>query len=486
MNECTHIHGIGSSEALDTSGEIVSILGLDISSLVGAPINFEHESKIPSQIVGKIIEAHKIFSAADCQNPHHLYFWKKCQIPFLYIKGRLFDDKKPSSKEIAALFKDDAEHPEEPNIIGFSIEGSKLEKQGAVITRSIARKLTCTCMPANKSCIAEMAPPKEEKADPNDVGELFKGEMQLFSFEPTYIQILEKKQELRKDVGSGGGAFIGSQLAMSEDEELEKSGWRPRLQVESRENSGAGVHFSHPSHGDVKVLKNPKGHFEVHHNSKMVAGSPNPSKATAYAKQYMGGLGKEEKMEKAISAGSGMAAPGQLVDGAALAPESLDRKKMHKKEKSHWYDRADQAYKTWDKREHFRQYMKKRMPHLAEGEVDAIGRTLALRKDVQKEKNLSKMFASHYIKSEDLNKQADGTDVMMASEHIHGLPSNHPALGQHKGHIYRRTAPPTPASNNWHWSVRSPKGKDFQVKLPASTAGSKESIHSHIDSLKEE
>jgi hypothetical protein len=38
------------------------------------------------------------------------------------------------------------------------------------------------------------------------------------------------------------------------------------------------------------------------------------------------------------------------------------------------------------------------MPHLAEGEVDAMGRVLALKKNLQAEKNLSKMFASHFTK----------------------------------------------------------------------------------------
>ena len=44
--------------------------------------------------------------------------------------GRLFDDKKPSAVECAALFKDDAEHPDEHPMVGFSIEGSKVDKKG--------------------------------------------------------------------------------------------------------------------------------------------------------------------------------------------------------------------------------------------------------------------------------------------------------------------------------------------------------------------
>jgi hypothetical protein len=433
MEKCTFIDGIASSQALDTSGEIVDLKGLDISSLVGAVINYEHKKDLPAQLVGKILEAKKIFGKEDCENPRHLYYWGKINLPFLYIKARLLDDKKPSAVEVAAMFRDDAEHPEESDMLGFSVEGSKIEKVGAVITRSIARVVTLANLPANKTCIAEMAPEKPSKIDPNDVSELFKGEMQLFAFEPTYIQILEKKEDLKKDGATGAGAFVGSQLAMSEKklrkdaplpaapsappppvtaagisagftgamgmggihkaeyDELEKSGWsKPAI-------NGTAMKQTHASHGELTVTKNPIGKFDIHHNKKLVGTTNDAGKAGTFARGYASKLGK---MEKAMTAGSGMAAPSQLEGGAALVSESLDRKKMHKKEKSPWYDRADEAYKSWDKREHFRQYMKKRMPHLADGEVDAIGKCLALKKNIQAEAKLSKMYASHYIKKE--------------------------------------------------------------------------------------
>lgn len=378
---CTYIDGIASSQAIDTAGEVVEIKGLDISSLVGAALNWEHESKLPAQIVGKILEAKKIYCKEDCENERHLKYWNKCEIPFLYVMGRLFDDKKPSSVEVAALFKDDAEHPHEQPMLGFSVEGARLEKnQGMVVPRSIARKVTITNLNANKTCVAEMMPVKKA-ANSGDITSLFKGEMELFKFEPTYVEIMEKKEDLNK----------------------------------------------------------------------------------------------------ALEAGSGMAAPSVLSGGAAIISENLEKPKK-KKGKSQWYSRADQAYSTWDKKEHFKSYMKKRMPHLAEGEIDSIGRVLALRKTLQAEGKLSKMYVKSYLnKNEELIKHSD---IMMASEdYIHGLPKGHPALGQHKGHTYRRTAPPTANSKTWSWAVRSPEGKDSKVDLHHDTAGSRESIHAHIDSL---
>src|SRR5271165_686061 len=129
MANCTYIDGVASSQAIDSSGEIVDLKGLDISSLLFGAANFEHKSDIPAQIVGKIIEAHKIYTKEDCENARHEYFWNKTKLPFLYCNVRLFDDKKESSKEVAALVKDDAEHPNETPMIGFSIEGAKIAKE---------------------------------------------------------------------------------------------------------------------------------------------------------------------------------------------------------------------------------------------------------------------------------------------------------------------------------------------------------------------
>jgi hypothetical protein len=422
MIPCTYIDGIASSQAIDTAGEVVDLKGLDISSLVGAALNWEHHSDVPAQIVGKILEAHKIFSKEDCQNERHLKFWNKCQIPFLYIAGRLFDDKKPSAIECAALFHDDAEHPNEHPMVGFSIEGSRLgEKAGMVVPRSIARKVTITNMNANKTCVAEVLPKKTPKGD--TIESLFKGEMEIFQFEPTYLEIMEKREALSKDVGSGGGAFIGGSMAMSEASEGRKAqdreddkdtlssqdlgksakdgGWTKELQHVSNVGQNAGLHFSHPEHGHIKATKTKIGNFEVRHNDKLMGMSPSAERAGKLATKLMNNFGK---LKKAMEAGSALAAPNMLTGVAALTRESLDKKKMkkelEKKEKSEWYNRAHEAYNTWDKKSHFKDYMKKKMPHLAEGEIDAIGKVLALKKTVKAEGKLSKMYASYFSKDE--------------------------------------------------------------------------------------
>jgi hypothetical protein len=227
-------------------------------------------------------------------------------------------------------------------------------------------------------------------------------------------------------------------------------------------------------------MKQPGGQFHVRHNGglanvggkKAVFGSA--GEAGAHAGAYMRGLSQRKiggnpmhnrpspqvpNMGKSLDAGSGMAAPGALTQGAALGKEELDGKmkkagfgmgggfgmmsgrnqnSVPKEEtagvstamnttvgkaeaggtggmgtlglsekKSKWLMRAEQAYKTWEKREDFEKFMKSKMPHLTKGEIQAIGQTIALKKSVEAEKKMSKMFSSYFNK---------GTDVLMANE----------------------------------------------------------------------
>jgi hypothetical protein len=416
MANCTYVDGIGSSQAIDTAGEIVDIAGLDCSSLIGGALNWEHKSDTPAQLVGKILEYKKIFSEKDCETDRHRHFWNKCQIPFLYILGRLFDDKKDSSKEAAALFKDDAEHPNEKPMLGFSVEGSKIDKKNMTITRSIARKITLTNLSANKTCVAELLPMAK---DDDFLDSIFKTEaVEFFKPDGQYLKFLQKKEkEMNKEVGSGGGAFIGGTMGLGLSEKMEKAApaWG------AGKKSGNAVHFSHPEHGTVSIHKQPSGEFHVKHNGAMagiggVKGSfKTPQEAGAHAKTYMGGVGGKKVLapkmhnrpspsmiNKSLDAGSSMAAPSQLTGGAALGVESLSGKKK----KSVWLARAEEAYNTWEKKEEFRSFMKKRLPNMAMGEIDAIGKTLALKKTMDAEKQLKK-YSSYFNK---------GTDIMMVSE----------------------------------------------------------------------
>jgi hypothetical protein len=125
-----------------------------------------------------------------------------------------------------------------------------------------------------------------------------------------------------------------------------------------------------------------------------------------------------DQLEKSIDAGSGLAAPSQLVGGAALAKEQLD----FRSNDLSLINRSKEDYENWNKREEFRAFMKSRFPKMALGEIDAIGRTIAFKKNLNAEKILSRINSAYdepgkgrsfLDKSDDIKKFSD---IMMNSE----------------------------------------------------------------------
>lgn len=162
MKKNTIIDGIAASEHLDSSGESLSIEGMDISSLGGPDsiLNWEHGSKEkPSQVVGKVTFARKIMKEKDAKNKREAYFWNKIKKPFVYIKAELFDGLGHSgAQDVAAMLKYKNKDKGENSrlVVGFSIEGGKIEKKGMQVVKSIARDVAITVKPCNKVCDAEL------------------------------------------------------------------------------------------------------------------------------------------------------------------------------------------------------------------------------------------------------------------------------------------------------------------------------------------
>lgn len=371
----TFVHGIAASENIDSSGERIIIAGLDISSLdKDGVLNWEHKADQPAQVVGKILKARKIFSDADCQDEHQLYFWHKCKTPYLYVMGELMDDYKDSAREVAGQFKYDADRKDqnEKSTSNFSIEGAKIEKVGIDIVRSIARKVTITVMACNKAAIAEIVPEKKKKKD--DLSSLFKTE-------EVEIEVLQNTDKNKL-----------FELLKKEDpkKHASKLGIDPFIKDEVGLATGASSGLSG-------------------------AGPTSPSLSSS--EQNMKDKPKLE-LVKALDAGSALAAPSQLTQGAALGkqprvhmapvmkPQGVKPSKpgsphgqvinklppLKKKDKSKWLARAEQEYEKWEKKEQFRNFMQKKMPKLAMGEIDAIGKTLALKKSIEQERALAKIM----------------------------------------------------------------------------------------------
>jgi len=323
------IDGILASEHLDSSGEILSVKGCDISSLHRGEgiINFEHESKLPTQVLGRVVKAKKIFSPEDCEDDRMEYYWEKCGVPYIYILGELFDSE--VCKHVISMFEysDKNKNPDSVNVLGFSIEGSKLKKEGQYILESIARKATLTVAPCNKSCNAELVPNQSAEKD-SDVDSIFKSE-------PSFtIELLDKSEQLEKAQVPGSKIAPAHAPAGKYTPVKGLKGWR---------HEGGG-NFTHAEHGTVSVGKQPDGKFNVRHSGRPagIGSTKEPfstmAEAGAHAKKYMGSLSQGKsapahihdraspqmpKMDKAMTAGSGMGAPQTLTGGAALAKEDI-------------------------------------------------------------------------------------------------------------------------------------------------------------------
>lgn len=161
------IDGVFASEAIDSSGEIVSIDGMDITTLEEGQgvANYEHlgeDSNYGREIVGKIIYVKKIRKESDCENDRQRDYWKQIkQIPYLYGIVRLYDGAgNEGSKALASMIRDHVAN-DEPILVRYSIEGTTTKKDGNKIASSIAKKVALTLKPCNKTAVSGLM------ADPN-------------------------------------------------------------------------------------------------------------------------------------------------------------------------------------------------------------------------------------------------------------------------------------------------------------------------------
>jgi len=177
--------GAFATEAVDSSGEIVKINGIDISSMEEgqATANSEHVSLtdgMGKETVGKVIYVHKIYKKDDCEDElQEKVFEMARNKPLLFGMVRLFDAAgHHEAQDYAAQIRDYAAHGE-PCLVRFSIEGSTVEKETNIIKQSIARRVAMTIQPCNKTAISKLvldpnAPTGYEKIDDT---KLFKNEM---------------------------------------------------------------------------------------------------------------------------------------------------------------------------------------------------------------------------------------------------------------------------------------------------------------------
>lgn len=230
------LDGIAASEAIDSSGEILDIKGLDITSLKDGTgvLNYEHrndqsEGASANDIIGSITYAKKVFGPKDCENDRELSYWNKVQLPFVYIQAELFDEEgHPGAQAAAALIRY-YQRRKLPILMRYSIEGSTLERDPNnknKLLRAIARRVAATIKPCNRSCVSgvvsdsQETPSKEvskdtlaelvRHEDPNRVllGS-YEGEFEPIVSDPfeklkSAVDNLREVNELNKAIDAGG------------------------------------------------------------------------------------------------------------------------------------------------------------------------------------------------------------------------------------------------------------------------------------------
>jgi diguanylate cyclase (GGDEF)-like protein len=162
------LDGIFSSEAIDSSGEVVKLEGMDISSMEdGESIaNYEHKNKDNGgdgrEIVGRIVYVRKIFNKDDCEDQRQEFWFEKSGgKPYLYGAVRLLDAAGHKGAEsLAAQVRDAVKH-DDKILVRYSVEGTTLERDSNVIKTSIARQVAITLKPCNKTCFSAIV------SDPN-------------------------------------------------------------------------------------------------------------------------------------------------------------------------------------------------------------------------------------------------------------------------------------------------------------------------------
>lgn len=219
------LDGIGGSQAVDSSGEVLMIEGADITSLLegNGYMNYDHSKNGEDAFVGKIIYAKKIFKLEDCETDRQKMFWQKVNCPYIYIIGELFDDSgHPAATALAAIIRWCAKNGEKISV-KFSVEGSTLERDDNILKKTVIRGLACTLKPCNHTAISDLLhDPETEKylkktetagsyeMDANSFEELNKDEY-IFGFDD-----LEKTLTAGNSNAAPGSLVGGSALAMEE------------------------------------------------------------------------------------------------------------------------------------------------------------------------------------------------------------------------------------------------------------------------------
>lgn len=238
------LSGIFSVETPDTSGEVLSIEGADISDLQSgkAYLNTEHinpedaeKSEVDDNykgfqsIVGRVVNAKKIFSDKDCDGDLELKAWNEYKKPLIYGTVEIWDgpDAHPNARAAASIARMLHKTPEGARL-GLSVEGATLKRDGNLLKQTVIRKIALTGKPANKAATIDIVKDTNAPNVTKSMTKITSGDLEplrksitmqhMFCIsEPQIVETAQEKlfnalQTLRKTLTAGGTNAAPSSL----------------------------------------------------------------------------------------------------------------------------------------------------------------------------------------------------------------------------------------------------------------------------------
>lgn len=163
------VEGVLTAQVPDTAGEVLDVKGAHIEDLQTgrAPVNTEHinpddikkdgDQNGFQSIVGRVVNAKKIMDEDDCETPDELKAYKHLNVPLIWGKIEIFDgDKAHDNARAAASIIRNYDDAGVKHLIGYSVEGNTLKRDGNVLKETVIKRIALTAKPANKAAVIQV------------------------------------------------------------------------------------------------------------------------------------------------------------------------------------------------------------------------------------------------------------------------------------------------------------------------------------------
>lgn len=299
LNKNLVLEGIFASEVPDSSGEVLNVSGADIDELKSgkALVNTEHVSakdldkastpddfKGFQTIIGRVLNAKKIFDENDCQNKRELTAWHKIQKPLIYGQIEIWDgpDAHDNAKAAASIARM-LHNANTDYKLGLSVEGQTLKREGNLLKETVIRCIAATLRPCNRTATVDIVKDDSTPSAPTSVMKkaatsggfepLFKS-VDVNSFNVSYLvdpkqAMMDAYTQLKKALTAGVGNAAPSSLTGGEAlKSLSKKIVKAFNKKPTKKDLKKLLKSVKEEHLDI-IYKNVTSEFYLQHEDKM-------------------------------------------------------------------------------------------------------------------------------------------------------------------------------------------------------------------------